>query len=281
MPPSDEIELKQFLTILKKRIGIVIAVTLFSLLTSIVFSFFLMEKVYETTVLLKIGSYDDKLIEKAPAIAEKIRSVSFLSEVNVKNRLVNSPKELLDLRKKIGADFLEEENTDLIKITFQENTPEKSYRLAEAVTTNLLEQHQKFIDNQKNILQNYVSEMKKNVEQIENEIRKSENMMRKLNLNSEAESRTFVGYLENIENSRNRSNEMRKEIANAELNLLSRFRYTSFVVSPQKPDQPSKPNKKLNFLISLLVGLTFGLIVAFFVENYFTVSPKDAFLNQR
>ena len=56
MPLGEEMELRDIFRIIQKRMGIIAVITIVAVITSAIVSFFLMDKIYETSTTLMVAS---------------------------------------------------------------------------------------------------------------------------------------------------------------------------------------------------------------------------------
>lgn len=140
MPLNEEMELKDLLQIIRKRLGLIALITLTSLLISVIVSFFLLDEVYETSTTLMVGNtqnYQTNTIEYNDILVNQ-KLVNTYSEIAKSDRVLDKVIERLrlelkpdDLRKKITVASVKE--TEIIRITVEDTDPVFATNLANAI----------------------------------------------------------------------------------------------------------------------------------------------------
>jgi len=140
MALNEEMELKDLLQIIRKRLGLIALITLTSLLISVIVSFFLLDEVYETSTTLMVGNtqnYQTNTIEYNDILVNQ-KLVNTYSEIAKSDRVLDKVIERLrlelkpdDLRKKITVASVKE--TEIIRITVEDTDPVFATNLANAI----------------------------------------------------------------------------------------------------------------------------------------------------
>ncbi|MBM7581706.1 capsular polysaccharide biosynthesis protein [Caldicoprobacter guelmensis] len=140
MALNEEMELRDLFEIIRKRLGLIVLITLISLSISAVVSFFLLDEVYETSTTLMVGKTQNSqtnTIEYNDILANQ-KLVNTYSEIAKSDRVLDKVIEKLqlelkpsDLRKKITVASVKE--TEIIRITVEDTDPGFATDLANAI----------------------------------------------------------------------------------------------------------------------------------------------------
>jgi capsular polysaccharide biosynthesis protein len=274
---EEEIDLREYISVLIKRKGVIILIFLIAVITAALVSYFALSPVYQSSVVFSIALMDNRpattiiaqVENNVPVIKihealEVINSNLILDEVIKRSDLNISSDQL---RTRIEVKNLK--NTNFIKVSVEADSPEKAKELAENIVKVFIEKNQnkytekiKLIKERIKILEREIAEFEKSIQEIENAIKKiaaSKDL-------SETERYFQTSLLLNSSsNERNLYNNLIYQINTLQerLNNCQDFGIISYA---QLPVAPIKPNKKLNILIAGVLGLFVGIFVAFFIE---------------
>lgn len=147
MPVREEMELKDILLIIQKRLGIIALITVVAVAASAIISFFLLDKIYETSTTLMVANtrnnqsdsieyntllVNQKLVKTYSVIAKSDR---VLDRVIEKLGIDMKPSELKD---KITV--ASEGETEIIRITVEDTDPGFAMDLANLLAQVFMEQ---------------------------------------------------------------------------------------------------------------------------------------------
>ena len=147
MPVREEMELKDILLIIQKRLGIIALITVVAVAASAIISFFLLDKIYETSTTLMVGNtqnyqgddieYNTILVSQKLAKTYSIiaKSDRVLDRVNEKLEIDMKPSQL---RNRITVSS--ESDTEIIRITVQDVDPGFAMDLANALAQVFMEE---------------------------------------------------------------------------------------------------------------------------------------------
>jgi len=140
MALNEEMELRDLFEIVRKRLGLIVLITVVSLLISAVVSFFLLDDVYETSTTLMVGKIQNNqtnTIEYNDILANQ-KLVNTYSEIAKSDRVLDKVIEKLqlqlrpsNLRQKISVASVKE--TEIIRITVEDTDPGFATDLANAI----------------------------------------------------------------------------------------------------------------------------------------------------
>jgi len=279
---EEEIDLREYISVLLKRKGIIILIFLIVVITAAIISYFALPPIYQSSTVFSVAQVDRQpvinitdtvfsvaQVDRQPVIniteaLEIIKSNVVLDEVINQMSLEETTEQL---KRQITTEGLKD--TNFIKVTVEADTPEKAKSLVENIVKVFIEQHQdeykekvKLIESRVNILKEQIAEFEKNIQEIEKTKKKiaaSEEL-------SEAERQFQASLLLNsLVTERSLYNSLISQINSLKtsLNNCQDFKIINYA---QLPTAPIKPNKKLNILIAGVLGLFVGIFVAFFLE---------------
>lgn len=265
---EKEVDLRDYINMVKKRWKIILIIFLFSTITSGVVSF-LLPKTYEASVLIRIGRMRNKLLEEPSTVIEIFKTKAMLEKVAEELNIPPTQEKLQELASKVKI----KEKSGLLEIRGRGETPEEALKLVNGVTTVLLNRHEQIFARAKMILEEYLASGKQRLVEIEKEIKMLRRKIEELGVtNSDAKATVVRGYMEGLERSRDRYEQLQVELREKKMEESYGTVSTELVIPPTIPEKPIGPKKKQNVLIAGILGLFIGLICAAVVE-YFEKPP--------
>jgi len=265
---EKEVDLRDYLNMVKKRWKIILIIFLVFTITSGVVSF-LLPKTYESSALIKIGRMRDNLLEEPFTVIEIFKTKAIFKKITEELNIPPTRERLKELASKIKM----REKSGLLEIRGRGETPEEALKLVNGVTAVLLKRHEQTFARAKLILEEYLASGKKRLEEMEREI---EIFQKKIDefgtINSEAKARVVQAYMDTLERSRDRYELLQVELREKKMEESYGTVNTELVIPPRIPEYPIAPKKKQNVLIAGILGLFIGFICAAVVE-YFEKSP--------
>ena len=265
---EKEVDLRDYLNMVKKRWKIIVGIFLAATVTSGVVSF-LLPRTYESTAMVRIGRMRDNLLEKPPTVIEIFKTEAILEKVAEE---LDSPfgKEK---PQKLASKINMKEKSGLLKIRGRAETPEEALKLVNGVTAVLLKRHEQIFERARMILQEYLASGKKRLVEIKKEIEMLRKKIEELETtDSEAEAMVARGYMESLERSRDRYEQLQVELREKKMEESYGTVSTELVIPPTTSEKPIGPKKKQNVLIAGILGLFIGFISAAVIE-YFEKPP--------
>ena len=261
---EKEVDLRDYINMVKKRWKIILIIFLVSTITSGVVSF-LLPKTYEVSALVRIGRMRNNLLEEPSTTIEIFKTRPVLEKVAEGLGGPVTQEKLGELASKISM----KEKTDLLEIKGRGETPEEATRLVNGVTAVLLDRHGQIFEQAKIILEEYLDSGKARLVEIEKEIEMLRKKIDELETtNSEAKAMVARGYMEGLERSRDRYELLQVELREKKMEESYGTVSTELVIPPATPEKPIAPKKKQNVLIAGILGLFVGLICAAIVEYF-------------
>jgi len=261
---EKEVDLRDYLRMLRKRWKIILIVFLISTATAAIVSL-LLPKTYESIGMVRIGRMRDKLLEEPSTIIEIIKTRPLLRKVAEKLNIAATQERLRELASKIKL----REKSGLLEIKGRGENPEEALRLAEAVSAVLLERHELILEQAKLSLEEYLVSGKKRLAEMERDIEMLQKKIDELKTtDSEAKATVARGYMESLERSRDRYEQLQLELRTKKMEESYGTVSSELVVPPAIPEKPVAPKKKQNVMIAGFLGLFVGFMLAASVEYF-------------
>ena len=265
---EKEVDLRDYINMVKKRWKIILIIFLVSTITSGVVSF-LLPKTYESIAMVKIGRMRNKLLEEPSTTIEIFKTKAMLEKVTEELNIPFTQGKTGELVSKIKM----KEKSGLLEIKGKGETPEEALKLVNGVTAVLMKRHEQIFERAKVIFEEYLASGKKRLFEIDEEI----NMLQKkidelVAANSDAKAMLARGYMDSLEKSRDRYEQLQVELREKKMEESYGTVSTELVIPSTTPESPIAPKKKQNVLIAGILGLFVGLICAATVE-YFEKPP--------
>jgi len=274
---EEEIDLREYINVLIKRKGIIILIFLIAVITAALVSYFVLNPVYQSSVVFSIALVDNRPPTSFVAQIENnvpviniyeslviINSNLILDEVIKRSNLNISSDQL---RTWIKVENLKD--TNFIKVSVRADSPEKAKELAENIVRVFIEENQSKYTEKIKMIEGRIKILEKEGAILEKSIREIENAMKKVAASkdlSESERYFQTSLLSSASsNERNLHNNSIYQINTLQerLNNCQDFKIINYA---QLPAAPIKPNTKLNILIAGVLGLFVGIFVALFLE---------------
>lgn len=266
---EDEIDLRNYINVVVKRKKLVLSIFLIAVVISTTVNF-LMPKVYEATSTVQLGNVEKPLISKEEAkeiILNQNSLVSIIKELNLKIEIEN-------LKKNIKITDIN--GTDLLTIKVVYPGLDAALKINEAIVNPLIARGQSIYQERLILINERLKELDAQIKNAEKDIDRAQNLISEISNSgnisqSDASLRiillqnTLFNYESSLPVLRNQRNKMKLSLANAK----------DFKIfdQPVKPKKPIGPKKTRNVLTAGIVGLMFGIFLAFFLE--FWQKDKD------
>jgi len=274
---EEEIDLREYISVLLKRKGIIILIFLVAVITAALMSYFILNPIYQSSVVFSIA-----LVDNRPPTSFVAQIENNVPVINIHESLeiINSNLVLDEVIKRMGLNISSDQlrsrikvenikNTNFVKVTVEADSPEESKYLAENIVRVFIEENQSKYTEKIKIIEKRIKILEQEIVKFEGKIQEIENAKKKIVTSkelSEAERYFQTSLLLNSStNERNLYNNSIYQINTLQerLNNCQDFRIINYA---QSPVVPVKPNKKLNILIAGVLGLFVGVFVAFFLE---------------
>jgi capsular polysaccharide biosynthesis protein len=262
--PEEEINLREYINVLIKRKWLIIGIFLIAVLVAWIVSYFVLSPVYQSTTIFKIAQVNDKFIFNLSDIENRIKSDQILQEVIKELNLDVLPVELTNLIRIQNLD-----NSGFVKITTENTSPEKARDITLSMTNQFIIENSKYYQEKIKVLLEEKQLLDRQVELERGKIDEAEKLRLDI-IDSDGLSLTekqiqinlLLNYSTQIREHYNELVNQRYALENQILNS-DNFEIINY---PSIPNNPIKPNKKLNLVIAGVLGLFIGIFIAFFVE---------------
>ena len=274
---EEEIDLREYINVLLKRKGIIIIIFLVAVITAALVSYFALSPVYQSSTVFSIALMDNSPPTTIFAQVENIIPVIKIHEaleVIGSNLILDEIIERISLN--ISSDQLRTwikvesiKGTNFIKVSVEADSPEEVKKLAEGIVKIFIEKNQDKYTDKINLIEERIKILEQEIVEFEKRIQEIEIAMNKIAASrdlSEAERYFQTSLLLNASsNERDLYNNLIYQINTLQqrLNNCEDFKIINYA---QLPDEPIKPNIKLNILIAGVLGLFVAVFVAFFLE---------------
>jgi len=274
---EEEIDLREYISVLLKRKGIIILIFLVAVITAALMSYFILNPIYQSSVVFSIA-----LVDNRPPTSFVAQIENNVPVINIHESLeiINSNLVLDEVIKRMGLNISSDQlrsrikvenikNTNFVKVTVEADSPEESKYLAENIVRVFIEENQSKYTEKIKIIEKRIKILEQEIAEFEGKIQEIENAKKKIVTSkelSEAERYFQTSLLLNSStNERNLYNNSIYQINTLQerLNNCQDFKVINYA---QLNTTPIKPNKKLNILIAGVLGLFVGIFAAFFLE---------------
>ena len=274
---EEEIDLREYINVLLKRKGIIILIFLIAVITAALVSYFALSPVYQSSIVFSIALMDNRLpttivaqVENNVPVIKIYEALQIISSNLILDEVIKRSDFNISsdqLRTRIEVENLKD--TNFIKVSVEEDSPEKAKELAENIVKVFIEKNRNKYTKKIKLIEERIKIVEQEIAEFEKSIREIKNAMKKIAASkdlSEAERYFQTNILLNSSsNERNLYNNLIYQINTLQerLNNCQDFEIISYA---QLSTAPIKPNKKLNILIAGVLGLFVGIFVAFFIE---------------
>ncbi|MFQ5867852.1 MAG: YveK family protein [bacterium] len=265
---EKEVDLRDYINMVKRRWKIIFIIFLAATITSGVVSF-LLPKTYEASAMVEIGRMRNKLLEEPSTVIEIFKTKPILVKVAEELNVPPTKQKLAELASEIKM----REKSGLLEIKGKGKTPEEAVKLVNGVIAALLKRHEHIFERAKVILEEYLASGKERLVEMKKEIGMLQKKIDELEAtNSQAEAMVARGYMESLERSRDRYEQLQVELREKKMEESYGTVGTELVIPPTTPEKPVAPKKKQNVLIAGVLSLFVGFVSAAIVE-YFKKPP--------
>jgi uncharacterized protein involved in exopolysaccharide biosynthesis len=259
---EEEIDLKEYLKVIKKKWMFIIGIFLVTLIVSLVISSKL-PKVYQASTLITIGRIRNQQLENIPAIIEILKQKPFLREIAQDLKMPFDEENLYRLKQRIRI----EETAGLLEITGKGRKPEMAVELVNSVTKILLERHRRLLSSGKQILEDYIQSYTTELKNLKNEIENLKEKIKQLEKSgSEADALIAQGYMERLENTLSRYENLERDLKEKRMEGSYGTEDTKISATALLPEKPVSLKKRQIILIAGILGIFLGIMFAFFQE---------------
>lgn len=269
---QDEIELREIIEIIHKRIWLMILLPLIAALTALGVSKFVIVPEYEASTKIALGTFAHEIYGNVAASKEILLNRDLLSEVYEEFNLQNQYRTVEDFARKVSVE--EVRNTRMLSVKYQDSDPKRAQSVVQAVVGRFLDLSDDVYTEKRTLLEERLAELEASHNHMESTYRDSLETLETLEAiepsNAEialARART-IDYLSRGEASLLSLTAQIHEIKTG----LSTLEKTRLVEQPMTGSDPVNVRPMLNTAIALVLGGMVALGVVFIME-YFEKNP--------
>ena len=261
---EQEIDLRDYLRVLKKRWRLVVGITIGCAVISAVYSL-LLPKVYQAAALIEPAKIQKTPIETAATL-----------ELLYKNPLNPYLKKIvkeMNLKEWQGYglvnDFEIKDKAGFLQIVGRAKAPEESKKLVDVICSLILKRHSelmldalKIASEETDNIRNQMSSVKSEMEHLNKKV------LQKEKTEILAQSYVFQGLLTAKEDASKRLLGLEERLRQKEMELKYYTKPAEIIADATLPEFPVAPNKTKIVLIATIVGFMFSIFLVFVVEYF-------------
>ncbi|AZO93484.1 Wzz/FepE/Etk N-terminal domain-containing protein [Halocella sp. SP3-1] len=262
-----EIDLREYILLLWRRKWIIATFLMVFVLAAGIYSFFLIEPVYQSNMVIQLNNIDGVYSEPSTVI-QIIKSNKFFKPIMDELNLSYTNNELKSYISG-NINITNIKDTNIIRITVNNTDPVIAKKILEKINHRFNQEangyYDKIINNKKeqlSSLNNELNDIEKNINSIDKEITEINSLSTEnpvtISLISSSLTSKLDSYL-------NQKSETMDKIADLKEEILTYYPIM-ILDTPVLLDSPIRPNKKLNIAIAGVLGLMLGVFTVFFVE---------------
>jgi capsular polysaccharide biosynthesis protein len=269
---QDEIELREIVEIIRKRIWLVVLLPLIAALVALGVSKFVIVPEYEASTRIVLGTFAHEIYGSVAASKEILLNRDLLSDVYEELNLHDQYRTVEGFAKKVSVE--EVRNTRMLSVKYQDSDPMRAQSVVQAVTGRFLDLSDAVYTEKRALLEERLAELEANYKYIESTYRNSLETLEVLEAieakSAEvalARART-IDYLARSEAS---LLSVSAQIHSMETGLAA-LEKTRIIEQPDVGSDPVNVRPMLNTAIALVLGgmVALGLV---FVMEYFEKNP--------
>ena len=290
---EDEIDLRNYLRTIWKRRTTIISIFLVAVILGGLLTYFVLPKIYETTSILRIGKISGEHIETPEQTEVIISTLTVSREIMRRLDLLELPKksktpEEIRITNKID---------DFLKVKTAASTPERALALNEITSEIIIERHTDLATQAQLALKENIEQIQKQIKDTEIAIaemlkkmetvnQEADNILKKVEelekASTEGQGRVVQGYLSawqdtkaRIENEQIKHDQLKNKLETLKITLRNKQteqvyqeQPTGIEVEPALASGPVKPNKQLNWVITIIIAFFVSIIYGFMAEYF-------------
>ncbi len=250
---NDEINLMDYVKVIRKRKKIIVGILFACVLTTTV-TIFLAPKVYEASAVIRLGIIDEFLISKENAIYI-VRGQKILDSTIKKLKL---DTDATKLKKMVKVKDIPD--TGLIEFSVRNTNPDLAAKICHSIADTFILQGQKIYEERVALANEEIKRTEEKIKSIEKQSEK---------LNEGLVSKTFTADFPLIQNTlfsyESIMANLEQKVFTLKKELISAKGFELFE-APVKPEDPISLNIKQLIIISTISGLLLGVFIAFSME---------------
>ena len=265
---EQEIDLRDYLRVLKKRFGLVVWITIGCAVISVLIALIL-PTVYESSAIIEPAKINNVSVETS--------AVGELLFKNPLNPYLKGIAEQMGLKEKeaynLSQKFKMSDKLGYIQITAKGKTPEEAKKLVDVIISLILKRHEELVGNALEISNDDMYNLKEQLSTVKSEI---EQLTKKIQQREKtdilAQSYVFQSLNQAKEDASKRQTALESAIRTKEMELKYYTKNALVIAEPALPLMKSGPSKRNIVAIATIFGFFVSIFSAFVVE-FFQKNP--------
>lgn len=242
---AEEIDLRRYVEVILRRWRVVLGAGLIFITVALLYSF-LAPRVFRVETVLQVGSLGDQPIEPAKQVAEKILKDTYgpalrekfkLSQAQFPELLVKNP-----------------EKTDLVRVAVETDKTSQAQEILAELGRLVVAEHNEIFQKEQELLSSEIKQLEKE------EALFTSALERQLRLSPVRLDQILV-----VDSLQARLADLSNRLFSLK-QALARIAPTKIIKAPEVSAEPVRPKPVLNFVVALVLGLFFGIFLAFAQE---------------
>jgi len=264
---EEEIDLRGYLKVLKKRWKLVVQITIGCAVISTVISLFL-PKVYQTSAIIESAKIMKTPIETA--------ATTELLFKNPNPYLKKIAREMSLAKKKeyeLARNFKIVDNLNYLSVSAKGNSPEEAKKLSDLLCSMILKRHADLMDDALKISEDEINNIKEQLSSLTKEVEEADKkLLQKENVSTSGQGYVFQGLIQSKENALKRQGELDERLRERNMELKYYTKSAVLIAEASLPVQPTAPKMTKIVFLSTFIGLMLSIIFVFIIE-YFGKNP--------
>lgn len=261
-----EIDLREYIKVLWAGKWLIIGLFIIALLVAGVYSYFILEPIYQAEAALKLSAIDGAYSDPATVI-QVIKGNSFMAPIVEKYHKDYTPSQSMNYIKN-NLEVSSVKGTKIIEIKLKDKEPAVAKEMLQEILNNFIAEanvyYEKFISTK----QDYLVNVRRELKQIEQKIKETQSYIDNistLDINPAEKSVILTGLGTKLDSYLNQRNSLWAQEENLKEKLFI-YQPPKVINKPYLPENPISPNKKLNIAIAGVLALMLGVFIVFFRE---------------
>jgi uncharacterized protein involved in exopolysaccharide biosynthesis len=257
-----EIDLMDYIRIIWRRKISILIILVLVIIVALILTFTL-PKTYKSSLMVRSGRIQNMEIENLKAIIQVFNQETVLGEVAKKMGLKEDEIKLAKSRFKLI------EANGLLEIDGFGRSPDKAFETTQIVWNVLSDHHSLLFKATKEAQEQQITDLKNTVGSLNKEISDYEGQIKMIiRTQSEAQGRIAAALISNIETKKSQKKSYEQLLLQKQQELVSQTFETKVEVPATTPIRPVKPNKIINMIAGIILGLFIGVFYAFAAEYW-------------
>ncbi|MCD6471450.1 hypothetical protein J7K86_02905 [bacterium] len=242
-----EIDLGDYLRVIWRRKKPVSAIFVFIIIVVILLTIF-MPKTYQASNLIRVAKIDKQVIEPLDTTIK-----IFSNQPNVK---------------------IEKVGSDLLEIKGLGKNPEEAKVNSDQAAKKIINYYQSLINQVQQTKNSEIVILQRRIADIDKEIKDLERKTKYTRGISDAQARIISAYISVLNDKKYQRNELELQLTEKQNQINTQMESAKVIVASVLPENPIKPNKKVNIAIGVVLALFISIFYAF-VAEYFEKTEKS------